>query len=142
VIEAKAIVTRLGDGKIWLASKQSGACGGCGQQSGCVSATLAKAFPAREFEIDCDTALNIGDQVLVAIPEQNLLAGSFVMYMLPLLTMLVGVFIVTRLLPINIDDWLPVIAVVFLLAGFRLINHVQPAILYFVNVKPRLLGKV
>jgi sigma-E factor negative regulatory protein RseC len=125
MIEEKAIVTRIENGSVWLKGMQSGACGGCCQQSQCSTATLAKTLPKRELKLKCDLPFKVGDQVSVAIDDSHLVLGSFLLYIIPLLCMFAGVLIADALLT-EAENWLIPISLVSLLAGFGLIKHLQP----------------
>lgn len=142
MIEETAIVTRIIDGQVWIKSLRSGACGGCSQQTSCATATLSKWLPKREFCVECDLALTIGDQVRVAIDDSQLLASSVLLYLLPLLITFVGVGVANTYLPATITDaWLPEIALSLLLLTFWGIHRLQNLFLLFWCFRPQILGK-
>ena len=142
MIEEAAIVTRVEQGQTWIKSLQSGACGGCMQQTSCGTATLSKWLPKREFAVDCDSVLQVGDKVRVAIDDSHLLLSSLVLYLLPLLVMLLGIGAAQTLLPISIqDNWLPEIALLTLLLAFWLIHHFQNYLLIHLCFKPQIIAK-
>lgn len=141
MIEEAAVVTRVECGQVWIKALQSSACGGCMQQSTCGSATLAKWLPKREFAVDCDRQLKVGDQVTVAIDDSHLLLGSLLMYVAPLLTTLIGLGLVATLLPAA-DEWLPEIALLILLSTFWLIHRFQNILLLHFCFRPQIVGCV
>lgn len=142
MIEERAIVTRAVNGQVLVKRLQDGACGGCMQQAACGTATLSKLLPKREFAVDCDLALQAGDQVVVAIDDAHLLSTSLLMYVLPLLAMLVAVGLASLALPAaEADVWLPVIALSTLLLAFRLIHRFQAAFLLHYCFKPQIVRK-
>jgi len=142
MIEETAIVTRVHNDKVWIKSRQDGACGGCIQQTSCGTATLSTLLPKREFAVDCVLKLQIGDQVKVAIDDTHLLFSSFLLYLLPLLAMLCGVGLANALLPAAVAEiWLPEIAFLFLLLAFNVLHRLQPLILLHICFKPQILGK-
>ncbi|QPK64773.1 SoxR reducing system RseC family protein [Methylomonas sp. LL1] len=143
MIEEPAVVTRIADGQVWIKSLQSGACGGCMQQASCATATLAKWLPKREFAIDCDLELRVGDQVRVAIDDSHVLLSSLVLYLLPLLTMLIGVGVANTMLSAAVsDNWLPEIALSVLLLTFWLIHRFQNLLLLVFCFRPQIIGKL
>lgn len=144
MIEEAAVVTRVGaDGRAWIKSLQSNACGGCMQQQSCGTATLAKILPKREFAVDCDITLQAGDRVVVAIDDGQLLLTSLVLYLLPLLFMLGGVGLAQAFLPPPHNaDYLPEIALTSLLAGFALIHRCQNLLLLQLCFKPQIVKKL
>jgi sigma-E factor negative regulatory protein RseC len=142
MIEETAIVTRIDNGQAWIKSLQSGACGGCMQQASCGTSTLAKLLPKREFAVDYDMALQVGDKVRVAIDDSHLLLSSLLLYLLPLLIMLIGVGMANAILPASVSDWLPEISLGLLLLAFWLIHHFQNYLLIHLCFKPQILGKL
>lgn len=143
MIEQDAVVTRTGPGgQVWIKSLQAGACGGCMQQKSCGTAALAEWLPKREFAVDCEQALQVGDQVRVGIEDGQLLSVSLLLYLVPLLAMLAAVGVGQALLPPDAtDDWLPAIALTALLAACGLIHRWQGFLLLYFCFKPYILGK-
>ncbi|MGR8941349.1 MAG: SoxR reducing system RseC family protein [Gammaproteobacteria bacterium] len=130
MIEEIAIVTRTGNGRVWLKSSQNDACGGCVQKASCGTAALAKLLPTRELEIDNRLGLQAGDRVRVAIDDAHLLSGSALLYLLPLLMMLGSVGLANAILPAaTAAAWMPEIALSGLLLAFRTIHHLQKRLL-------------
>ena len=143
MIEEQAIVTRISGGQVWIRSLNSAGCGGCAQKASCSTATLANLLPKREFAVDSELALHVGDQVAVAIDDAHLLSTSLLLYVLPLLAMLVAVGLASFALPpAQADVWLPVIAFLALLSAFRLIHRFQGVFLLHVCFKPQIVRKV
>ena len=143
MIEETAVVTRIADGQVWIKASQGGACGACMQQSSCGSATLSKWLPKREFAVDCDRSLQIGDHVTVAIDDTHLLFGSLLVYLLPLLTMLTGVGLANAMLPSTVaETWLPEISLSILLLTFWLIHRFQNLLLLYFCFRPQIIAKV
>ncbi|QWF71280.1 SoxR reducing system RseC family protein [Methylomonas paludis] len=141
MIEQQAVVTQISTGQVWIKSLQSGACGGCMQQNTCSTATLAKLLPKREFAIDCDLGLQVGDEVMVAIDDTHLLATSIIIYLLPVVIMLLSVGLADAYLSDTAAAGLPVIALIVLLLSFWLINRCQSLVLLHVCFKPQIIRK-
>ncbi len=142
MIEESAIVTRVTNGQVWIKALQNGACGGCTQQSGCTSATLSKWLPKREFAVDCERVLEVGDRVTVAIDDTHLLLSSLLLYLLPLLIMLTGVGLANVFLPAAVTaEWLPEIALTILLATFWLLHQFQNLLLLYICFRPQIVDK-
>jgi len=113
------------------------------QQSSCGTATLSKLLPKREFMVECDRELTVGDQVIVAIDDSHLLLSSLLLYLLPILVMLAGVGIANAYLPATIAaDWLPEIALSILLLTFCLIHRLQAPLLLYFCFRPQIVGKL
>lgn len=141
MIEEAAVVTRMENGQPWIKSLQSGACGGCKQQASCGTSSLAKLLPKREFAVDCDIELQVGDHVLVAVDDSHLLLSSLIVYMLPLLFMLATVGIASVVWP-PLAAWLPEIALLSLLLGFLIINRLQGLLLLHFCFRPQIVRKL
>jgi len=143
MLEETAIVTRIADGQVWIKSLQSGACGGCMQQSSCGTATLSKWLPKREFAVESDRVLQVGDQVRVGIDDSHVLLSSIVLYLLPIVVMLLGVGLANSLLPAAFTDaWLPEMALSLLLATFWGIHKLQNVLLLYFCFRPQIVGKL
>lgn len=131
MIEEIAIVTRAEGGRVWLKSSQGSACGGCVQKAFCGTAALAELAPERELELEVESlpGLQTGDSVRVAIDDAQLLFGSVLLYLLPLLIMLAGIALTKALLPAAAEAWMPEIALAGLLSAFWGIHHLQKRLL-------------
>ena len=80
---------------LWVETIRQSTCGSCSAAKGCGHGLMnqagdgrrsylkvsCKAFPEGRFQID--------DEVCIAIPEHLMLGGSFILYMVPLLTTLI-----------------------------------------------------
>ena len=143
MIEETAIVTRVADGQAWIKSLQSGACGGCMQQTSCGTATLSKWLPKREFAVDSDRLLAVGDRVRVGIDDSHVLLSSLLLYLLPILVMLIGVGVADRFFPaVFSDEWLPELAFTLLLLTFWIIHKLQNLFLLYFCFRPQIVGKL
>jgi sigma-E factor negative regulatory protein RseC len=129
MIEEIAIVTRAEGGRVWLKSRQGSACGGCVQKASCATGALAELAPGRELEVESLPGLQVGDPVRVAIDDAQLLSGSALLYLLPLLIMLAGIALAKALLPAAAGEWMPEIALAGLLTAFWGIHRLQKRLL-------------
>jgi sigma-E factor negative regulatory protein RseC len=89
MIEQKAtVISRDGD-QVWLEAERQSTCSQCQVKKGCGTGLLAKHVGKRfsRIAVAADNELQVGQEVTVAIPEQALLSGAFLMYMMPLLLM-------------------------------------------------------
>ena len=140
MIEEQAVVTRIEVNQVWIKSLQSSACGGCVQQTSCGTATLAKLLPKREFAVNCDLDLNVGDCVRVQIDDSHLILSSLLLYLLPLIVTLTVVGF-ANMLPM-LETWLPEISLATLLLTFWLIHHFHAPLLVKFSLKPLIVGKI
>lgn len=140
MVEEEAIVTQVKNQQTCLKPTQTGGCKACLQQSTCSTSVLSGLLPKREFAVDSNLALQVGDRVIVAVDDSQLLLSSFLLYMLPLLVMIVVVILSSNLLPTAlVDYWQPFIAITSLLLCFYLIHRIQPLLLLYICSKPQLV---
>lgn len=87
-------VVAVEDSVLWVETIRQSVCGTCAAQKGCGHGLLNQVSDGRRSYLSLSTAdfpsdlFSIDDQVTIGIPEQLLLQGSFVVYVLPLLSML------------------------------------------------------
>jgi sigma-E factor negative regulatory protein RseC len=100
MIEEFAVVTRRLDDHVMLEIERRTACGLCGQKRGCGNATWGKLLGHDSHEFPADSAIdvNVGDSVVVGIDERIVLSSAFYLYVVPLVTMLVGAVLADTLL--------------------------------------------
>lgn len=91
MIEQSAKVVRCDDKMVWLEAERQSTCSGCQVRQGCGTGMLAKHVGKRFSSIAVLKTgdVKIGQQVQLAIPEETLLQGAFLMYILPLVLMFV-----------------------------------------------------
>ena len=82
---------------LWVETIRQSTCGSCAAQKGCGHGLLNRYSDGKRGYVrvlgsdqlaaaDC----RVDDQVLIAIPEEVILRGSLILYMLPLVSMLSG----------------------------------------------------
>ncbi len=86
----RATVVEINDRTISLEVERQSTCGQCQLKKGCGTGLLAEHVGKRfsRIVIDKTTEVTPSQQVNLAIPEQSLLQGAALMYLLPLLSML------------------------------------------------------
>lgn len=91
MIEQQAKVVAQDGQTIWLEAERQSTCSKCQVRQGCGTAMLENHVGKRFSRIAVENTHNvaIGDEVHLAIPEEALLQGTFMMYIVPLLTMFV-----------------------------------------------------
>jgi sigma-E factor negative regulatory protein RseC len=99
MIEQKATVISRDGNIVWVEAERQSTCGQCAARKGCGTGLLAKHVGQRfsRIAVNTDQELQIGQPVMVSIPEQALLSGAVQMYLLPLLA-LFGFAMLTRML--------------------------------------------
>ncbi len=91
MIEEQAQVVEINGDQLILQAQRQSACGSCAANKGCGTSLLSKVVGRKFTRFQADNSINakIGDTVVVGIPEDALLKGSLVMYIIPILGMLV-----------------------------------------------------
>jgi len=104
LIETGRVVAVDPDG-LWVETIRQSTCGTCAAQKGCGHGLLnrisdgkrgyIRVLPGTRNPQEC----SVDDQVRISIPEEVILRGSLIVYMLPLLCMLAGAASAVGLLP-------------------------------------------
>jgi sigma-E factor negative regulatory protein RseC len=106
--ESGRVVGFESDG-LWVETIRRSTCGTCAAQKGCGHGLLNRISEGKRGYIRVLPGehpvghYNIDDQVLISIPEEVILRGSFIAYVLPLMTMLAGALSAVNWLPGNED---------------------------------------
>lgn len=90
MIEERVVVSRMTDNQVWVKGLPVASCGDCQQKKVCSTPLIEKFLQKREIPVETDLVLESGDQVIVAINENDLLKGSVVLYLLPIAALLAG----------------------------------------------------
>lgn len=95
LLETGRVVAVEADG-VWVETIRKTTCGSCAVQKGCGHGminrisegrrSLIRALPGKLLPADCV----VDDEVSISIPEEVILRGSLVVYIMPLLLMLLG----------------------------------------------------
>lgn len=81
---------------LWVETIRQSTCGTCAAQKGCGHSLINQISDGSRsyIRVLCPehepNVCKVNDQVLISIPEEVILRGSFIVYMIPLLAMLVG----------------------------------------------------
>ena len=104
LIETGRVVAVEPDG-VWVETIRQTTCGSCAAQKGCGHGivnriydghrSLIRALPGKISPSDCQ----VDDEVQISIPEEVILKGSLVVYIVPLLAMLAGAALAGFLAP-------------------------------------------
>ena len=92
MLEETGTVVRAEGAYIWVETQPRSACSHCGTGS-CGTSVVAQLFGNRRNLLRMDNSLNArpGQQVVIGIPDQVLVAVSLRAYLLPLLALILGV---------------------------------------------------
>ena len=86
MIEQKATVISVDDRTVWVQAERQSTCSQCQVKQGCGTGLLANHVGKRfsRIAVAKTNDVVIGQQVKLTIPEQSLLHGAFLMYIVPL----------------------------------------------------------
>lgn len=92
MIEQKATVIRSDESTIWLQAERQSTCDKCKVKKGCGTGLLSEHVGRRfsTIAVPKHQPVEPGQQMNVSIPEDALLHGAFMMYLLPILFMFAG----------------------------------------------------
>ena len=127
LVETGRVVAVDPDG-VWVETIRQSTCGSCAAQQGCGHSLLNRISDGKRSYIrvlsgaqDCEQC-RVDDQVRISIPEDVLLRGSLVVYMLPLFCLLLGPVMAVGLLPGDQDMLAALGAVAGFGVGFILVR--------------------
>ncbi|MEZ5571674.1 MAG: SoxR reducing system RseC family protein [Halioglobus sp.] len=98
-------VVGLEDDALWIETIRRSTCGTCSAQKGCGHGLLNKLSEGKRGYVRALPGekgighYQLDDQVLISIPEEVILRGSFIAYILPLLGMLAGAMVAVNWFP-------------------------------------------
>ncbi len=90
MIEEQARVVAIDGTYAEVEAERGSSCGSCAARSSCGTSTLSRFLGSRTARIRLENRLGAecGDRVVIGVPEQALPKASFLVYILPLLTLL------------------------------------------------------
>lgn len=90
MIEAEGMVVAVDGQYAWVETERRSGCDGCAKAQGCGTGTLAKAFGNRmtRFRVPNTLSAEINTGVIVGLPEESLVRGALLVYLVPLITLL------------------------------------------------------
>ena len=91
-MEELATVTAIENGKITVVSQIKSTCNSCAQVGTCASGQVAKAIPQKQLSYRLNIpkslqnqVINLGDCVVLTVPEVAVLSSAWQVYLLPIL---------------------------------------------------------
>lgn len=115
-----AHVVAVESDSVWVETISRSTCGSCAAQAGCGHSLLSRIAAGRRnyiraFSGPLDaTDCSVDDHVRISIPEQVIVRGSLLVYMVPLILMLSGAALVSNLTASGAD----ILALVGAVLGF------------------------
>jgi len=80
------------DGTVWVETVRESTCGSCSAQKGCGHSVLEKIYEGQRHQVlaTTDLKLEVGDEVVLGVPEDAVFRGSFVLYLVPMVFLILG----------------------------------------------------
>ena len=90
MMEEQGTVVAREDGTVWVETTRRSACHGCGQGAGCGTSLFGRLFSSRPNVLALDDFLgvDVGERVVIGIPDTLLVRASLAAYALPLVTLI------------------------------------------------------
>lgn len=144
MIEERARVSRVeGDG-VYVETLRKSACSSCKMSAGCGNSLLDNLFSGKRHLVRVlpHKGVKQGDEVIIGLPEEALLKGSFLVYTVPILLMIIVAVLVAVLLPTAADGWVVLAGLSGLFAGFAWLRYYTGCIRYDERYQPVIVRKV
>lgn len=132
MIETDGVVTgRRGD-RAWVEVGRKSTCGHCESSGSCGGSLFSGLFGGRAINMSVRNVLdaNVGDRVILGLPERVMLAGSLRLYMVPLMGLFLGAgaaeYLATRLATNITEPWVILGGLLGLTAALWVQNRFSP----------------
>lgn len=95
MLEETGIIVEADEQYAWVEASSSDSCSHCSASQGCGTASLQKWFKRKpnRLRVMNSQHLQAGDRVVIGIPEHALVTGSFLIYIVPLFSLMIGAII-------------------------------------------------
>ena len=79
----------------WVETQVTSTCNACAAKSNCGTSSIAKAFGDKSVvnQVLNDKGAVLGDRVQIGIPEESLVTGALLVYLLPLVTAVISALV-------------------------------------------------
>ncbi|MCK5697069.1 MAG: SoxR reducing system RseC family protein [Gammaproteobacteria bacterium] len=149
MIEEHATVINNEGNYVWVSTQRQSSCGHCAVKNSCGTSVLAKVLGRKSSTIRCLNTLDSikkGDKVIIALDESALLIGSFLIYFLPLLSMIffagIAVFLAKLYYPLNVDFLAIIASFIGLFCGFFLAQKISKHNTSDIQFEPKVIKKI
>ncbi len=109
MIEQQAVVTQCDDKTVWVETERQSTCSSCSIKQGCGTGLLSNHVGKRfsQIAVNKTADVQLGQQVKLTIPEQALLHGATLMYLLPLVLLFLFAVVAKTL---NLNEFMEIFA--------------------------------
>jgi sigma-E factor negative regulatory protein RseC len=128
MIEEEAQVVAVNDSFAWVETERKSTCDSCAVNKGCGSATLSKVLGQRRSRLKVINSLyaQVGDAVVIGIHDNALVQGSFAVYAVPLLFMMLAALLgdmLSQQLMFEAELLVVIFAIIGLALGFAWLRY-------------------
>ena len=130
MIEEQATVVAVENNIATVTSELKSGCSGCHQVDNCGTGQISKALPQKKLTVTITTNLpvEVGDKVVIAMPETPLLSTAFQVYILPILGLIMFAWLAQVLVEQQLfshELWAVVFGFIGGYLGFRVAKYRQ-----------------
>lgn len=120
MIEETGVVKKVMGDQVWIETQIKSSCGSCQVNKNCGTSVVAKAFAAKPELLKLTTTYKLceGQVVKLGIPEEQLLAASMLVYLLPILLLIASVTGLQYFFPRLSEGWQVLFSFVISAIGF------------------------
>lgn len=103
MIEERGRVLSVEEGAVWVETVRRSACDSCQARNGCGQSVLqrlglgARSGFIRVLDEHAESRRQVGEEIVIGIPESAVLHGSLVVYLVPLLALFAGALLAQAL---------------------------------------------
>ncbi|MDX1696739.1 MAG: SoxR reducing system RseC family protein [Thiohalobacterales bacterium] len=133
MIEESARIVGLEGEFAWVESERTTTCGSCAARRGCGTGAIARVLGRKRLRLRVVNSIDadIGDRVVIGIPESGVVRGSLAVYAVPLAGLFAGALaaqVAGSYLAGSEADWPAMVgALAGLLAGLAWLRHFSRA---------------
>lgn len=129
MIEEQVVVTATTEQGAWVEGVQQSACGSCSAKAGCGKHTMSQLgkkvslwmpYSKGLASKNSEAAFNVGQQIVVGLPEGAILKSTFVLYGAPLFLLILGAILGHYLWG---EVGSIIVSMMALLLGFKIANY-------------------
>jgi sigma-E factor negative regulatory protein RseC len=142
MIEEQGRVVAVNAQRAWVQTIRRSACNSCTAQKGCGQKLLNQIGSSTALQITVLNSLNVqvGDDVIIGIPEGALLKASIMLYLIPLLVMVTAAALMAQLFSAA-DGWVLLAALTGLGGGFWVARRLSGRRTNDLDFQPRLIRR-
>ena len=143
MIEEKGTIVAVDEQFVWVNTLRESVCQSCSASHGCGQKALNSLSSGRSSQVRVARSLNVevGDQVLIGIEEEALVRASFLAYLLPIITLILGAALAEKALQLS-DPLVALAGLVSLLLGVLLVKTLSLRLSCNPAYHPQLLRKL